>query len=135
VLKPLTNLPGFETLGATLENAARLSRAGVVVALGTFTSHYSRNLRQEAGNAIARGLDPAIALEAVTLSPARIWGVADRYGTIEPGREADLVVWSGDPFELTTTADPFFIRGREMPKDTRQRQLLERYRDITTVPR
>jgi imidazolonepropionase-like amidohydrolase len=135
VVKPLTNLPRFETLGATLENAARLSRAGVTLALATFTSHYSRNLRQEAGNAIARGLDPAAALEAVTLTPARIWGVADRYGSLEAGREADLVVWSGDPFELTTTADHVFIRGREMPGDTRHRQLLERYRDIGTVPR
>jgi imidazolonepropionase-like amidohydrolase len=135
IVKPLTNLPRFETLGATLENAARLSQAGVTLALATFVTHNSRNLRQEAGNAIARGLDPAAALEAVTLAPARIWGVADRYGSLEAGKEADVVVWSGDPFELTTSAEHVFIRGREVPKDTRHRQLLQRYRDITAVPR
>jgi imidazolonepropionase-like amidohydrolase len=135
VVKPLTNIPMFETLGATLENAARLARAGVRVSLATFDTHNSRNLRQEAGNAIAHGLDAAAALEAVTLAPARLWGVADRYGSLEAGKDADVVVWSGDPFELTTSAEHVFIRGREMPKETRQRQLLERYRDLQRMPR
>lgn len=135
VVKPLTNLPNFDTLGATLENAARLAKAGVTVALASFDTHNSRNLRQEAGNAIAYGLDRATALEAVTAVPARLWGVADRIGTLEVGKDADFVVWSGDPFELTTSAERVFIRGREVPKDTRQRRLLERYRDAATMPR
>ena len=135
VVKPLTNLPEFETLGATLDNAARLSAAGVDLALSTFDTHNARNLRQEAGNAIAYGLDRDRALEAVTLAPARIWGVADRLGSIETGKDADLVIWSGDPFELTTIAESVFIRGREMPKRTRQRLLFERYRDVKTMPR
>ncbi len=135
VVKPLTNLPEFEMLGATLENAARLSAAGVNVSLATFDTQNARNLRQEAGNAIAYGLSPDRALEAVTLAPARAWGVADRLGSIEAGKEADLVIWSGDPFELTTTVEAVFIRGREMPKSTRQRLLFERYRDVKTMPR
>jgi imidazolonepropionase-like amidohydrolase len=135
VLKPLTNLPAFDALGATLENAARLAAAGVTVALSTFDTHNARNLRQEAGNAIAYGLAPDAALAAVTLTPARLWGVAERVGSLEPGKDADVVVWSGDPFELLTSAEHVFIRGVEVSKDTRQRQLLERYRDVKTMPR
>ncbi len=133
VVKPLTNLPGFESLGATLENAARLRKAGVTVALASFDTHNSRNLRQEAGNAIANGLDRDEALAAVTLVPARLWGVADRYGSLEPGKDADVVVWSGDPFELTTGVEHVFIAGQEVPKDTRQMRLLERYRDLQNI--
>ena len=130
VVKPLTNIPAFDTLGATYENAARLAAAGVTVAISSFDTHNARNLRQEAGNAIAYGLDREKALEAVTLTPARLWGVADRHGSLETGKDADLVVWSGDPFELTTSAEQVFIRGIEMPKETRQRKLLERYRTL-----
>jgi len=130
VVKPLTNIPSFDALGATLENAARLTRAGVTVALASFDTQNSRNLRQEAGNAIAYGLDRDAALQAVTLVPARLWGVADRIGSLEVGKDADVVVWSGDPFELATSAEHVFIKGVEMPKDTRQTQLLERYRRL-----
>lgn len=130
VIKPLTNIPTFESLGATLENAARLSRTGVTVALASFDTQNSRNLRQEAGNAIANGMDRDAALRAVTLTPAQIWGVADRLGSLEVGKDADVVIWSGDPFELTTGAERVFIKGREMPRDTRQTQLLEKYRKL-----
>jgi imidazolonepropionase-like amidohydrolase len=135
VVKPLTDLPSFDSLGATLENPGRLAKAGVPIALASFETHRSGTLRQEAGNAVAYGMDRAAALSALTLGAARIWGVADRYGSIEPGKDADLVVWSADPFELTTTAEHVFIQGREMPRDTRQRQLLERYRDVKAMPR
>jgi imidazolonepropionase-like amidohydrolase len=132
VVKPLTDIPTFDSLGATLENAARLSDAGVTIALASFDTQNSRNLRQEAGNAIANGMDRDAALQAVTLTPARLWGVADRVGSIEVGKDADVVIWSGDPFELTTGADRVFIKGVEVPKDTRQKALLNKYR---TLPR
>jgi imidazolonepropionase-like amidohydrolase len=128
VVKPLTDIPTFDALAATLENPAKLSKAGVALVLSSFDTHNARNIRQEAGNAIAYGLDRDAALRSVTLEPARIWGVGDRLGSLEPGKEADVVVWSGDPFELTTTVERVFIKGVEMSKDTRQRQLLERYR-------
>jgi imidazolonepropionase-like amidohydrolase len=128
VVKPLTEIPSFDALGATHENPARLSRAGVTLVLSSFDTHNARNLRQEAGNAISYGLDRDAALRAVTLEPARVWGVADRLGSLEVGKDADVVVWSGDPFELTTGAEHVFIAGREMPQDTRQKQLLEKYR-------
>src|SRR5207237_7421268 len=114
VVKPLTNIPSFEALGATLENPARLSKAGVRIALASFDTHNSRNLRQEAGNAIANGMDRYAALQAVTLTPARLWGVADRVGSLEIGRDADVVVWSGDPFELSTGPERVCIKAREM---------------------
>jgi len=130
VINALTDIPVFDSLGATLENAARLSKAGVTLALASFDTYNSRTLRQQAGNAIAYGLGRDAALEAVTLTPARIWGVADRVGSLEPGKDADVVVWSGDPFELTTGPEHVFIKGREMPPDTRQTELLKRYRTI-----
>jgi imidazolonepropionase-like amidohydrolase len=130
VVKPLTDIPRFDALGATLENPARLAKAGVTLILSSFDTHNARNLRQEAGNAISYGLDPDLALRAVTLEPARAWGVADRLGSLEVGKAGDVVVWSGDPFELTTRAERVFIAGREMPQDTRQKQLFEKYRVI-----
>ena len=130
VVKPLTDIPSFDGLGATLENAARLAKAGVTVVLSSFDTHNARNIRQEAGNAIANGLDREAALRAVTLAPARVWGVADRTGSLEAGKDADLVIWSGDPFELTTSVEAVFIGGHEMPRVTRQTQLLDRYRSV-----
>lgn len=123
----LANLPGsFETLGATLENCARLARAGVTLALVTGDAHNSRNLRQTAGNAVANGLPWDTALAAMTVNPARIWGI-DTYGTLEPGKDADVVVWDGDPLEVTTAAERVFIRGVEVPQDSRQLRLRDRY--------
>jgi imidazolonepropionase-like amidohydrolase len=128
LLNPLADLPQtFEQLGATLENAARLHRAGVTLAFVTGDAHNSRNLKQGAGNAVTYGLPWEAALAAMTVNPARIWGIADRYGTLAPGMDADLVVWDGDPLEVTTFADRVFIRGVEMPRDTRQTRLRDRY--------
>ena len=136
VLNPLVNLPSsFEQLGATLENAARLHAAGVTVAFASFDAHNSRNLKQAAGNAVAYGMPYEAALRAVTADAARVWGVDDRYGTIEVGKEADVVVWSGDPLELTTSVEHVIIRGREVSTDNRQKRLFERYRRLDgTMP-
>ena len=91
----LSNLPGsFEDLGATLENAARLQAAGVTVAFMSGDAHNARNIKQAAGNAVAYGMPWKAALEAMTVVPARIWGLDDRYGTLEPGKDADVVVWT-----------------------------------------
>lgn len=130
VINPMENLPGFDRLGATLENAARLHRAGVRLLFGSFDAHNARNLKQAAGNAVSYGVPWDAALRAVTLGAAETWGIAERYGSLEAGKEADVVVWSGDPFELTTTAEHVFINGREVPRDTRQQRLFERYRDL-----
>lgn len=131
VLKPLTSLPSsFDRLGARFDNAAVLHEAGVRVALSTFDTHNARNLVHEAGNAVRYGLPWEVALRGVTLEPARALGLADRYGSLEPGRVGNVVVWSGDPFELSSRAEAVVIRGEVMPEDSRQRDLFERYRTL-----
>ena len=130
IINPMTNIPSMESLGITLENAARLHAAGVRVVFASFDSHNSRNLKQLAGNAVSYGMPHDAALRAVTLTPAEVWGVFEQYGSLEVDKDADIVVWSGDPFELTTTVEHVFIRGREVSRDTRQQQLFERYRRI-----
>jgi imidazolonepropionase-like amidohydrolase len=130
LVNPLQDLPGsFESLESTLENAARLRKAGVTVAFMTGDAHNSRNIRQAAGNAVAYGLPWDDALAAMTSVPARIWGISDHYGTLEPGKDADVVIWDGDPLELTSFPTAVFIRGREMPMTSRQTELRDRYRD------
>lgn len=134
IIDPLRNLPDFEARGATLENAGRLAQAGVEVALATFDAHNARNVKYYAGSAVAYGMPYDAALRAVTVAPARIFGIADRYGTLQPGKDADVVVWSGDPFELSTLVEHVFIKGVEMPAETRQRELLRRYRALDSIP-
>jgi imidazolonepropionase-like amidohydrolase len=127
----LTDLPGsFDQLGATLENAARLRKAGVAVALttGGDNDFKVRAIRQHAGNAIANGLAWDEALRATTLTPAEIFGVADALGSLEPGRDANVVIWDGDPFELSTRAVQVFIRGRQGNTKSREQMLVERYK-------
>jgi imidazolonepropionase-like amidohydrolase len=131
ILKPLTSAPeDFEALGARFENAAILHAAGVPIAFSSFEHHRAFSVLQEAGNAVRYGLPWDAALRAVTLTPAEIYGVADRYGSIEPGKVANLVVWSGDPFEVSSLAETVVIRGRVVPIWSRQRELLERYRNL-----
>lgn len=130
LLNVLSNLPeSFESLGANLESAAWLHKAGVTVAFMTGEAHNIRNLKQGAGNAVAYGMPWDAALAAMTTVPARIWGL-DNYGTLEPGKDADLVVWDGDPLEVTTFADHVFIRGAEIPMESRQTRLRDRYKNV-----
>ena len=92
--------------------------------------HPFLNLRQErlnAGLAVANGLPYPAALAAITLTPARIWGMADQIGSLDVGKTADLVLWTGDPLETTTWADKVFVGGVEQPTDSRQSQLRDRY--------
>lgn len=136
ILRPMTNLPAsFSQLHARYDNAAILNRAGVRVIISAEGAHGQRNLRQEAGNAVATGLPRDAALRALTLEPARVFGVDDRYGTLAAGRVANVVVWTGDPFELTTWARQVFVRGQEVPTTSRQTLLFERYRDLSNVRR
>jgi imidazolonepropionase-like amidohydrolase len=131
LVKVLSNLPeSFEVLGATYENAARLRRAGVQVAITSGETFKAYNIRQEAGNAVAYGLPWEEAFRAVTLAPAQIWGVADRYGSLEAGKVANVVVWSGDPLELLTRVEHVIIRGHEVPLVSRETELRDRYRHI-----
>src|SRR5438034_1186642 len=130
LVEPLSNIPGYDALGIRYGNAGIMAKAGVKVALLEPDTHKSRNLRQQAGNAVSYGMTWNQALRAVTLSPAEIFGVADRYGSLEPGKVANVVVWSGDPFEFTTGVEHVLIRGKEIPLKSRQTELLERYKKL-----
>ena len=130
LVEPLDNIPSYDALGVRYENAAVLARAGVKVALLETDTHNARNLRQQAGNAVSYGMTWEQALRAVTLAPAEVFGVADRYGALDVGKVANVVVWSGDPFEFSTGVEHVIIRGREVPLRSRQTELLERYRQL-----
>jgi imidazolonepropionase-like amidohydrolase len=130
LVQPLDNIPSYDALGVRYENAAALAKAGVKVALLETDTHNARNLRQQAGNAVSYGMTWDQALRAVTLSPAEIFGVDDRYGSLAPGKVANVVVWAGDPFEFATGVEHVFIRGREIPLKSRQTELLDRYRKL-----
>ena len=137
VVKPLENLPSsFSSLGTRYDNAARLSKAGatVLVSTGGDEGHGVRNLRQEAGNAVRFGMDWDAALRAVTLEPARAFGMDRDYGGLAAGRMANVVVWSGDPFEIATRVEHVFIRGRDVPLRSRQTELRDRYRGSLPPP-
>ena len=130
LVEPLDNVPSYDALGIRYENAALLAKAGVTVALLETDTHKSRSLRQQAGSAVSYGMTWDQALRAVTLAPAQIFGVADRYGSLEAGKVANVVVWSGDPFEFTTGVEHVLIRGNEIPLRSRQTELFERYRKL-----
>ncbi len=130
LVEPLDNIPSYDALGIRYDNAALLSKGGVKVALMETATENTRDLRQQAGNAVATGMSWEQALRAVTLTPAEVLGVADRYGSLEVGKVANVVVWTGDPFEFSTGVDHVYIRGREIPLRSRQTQLLERYRTL-----
>ena len=133
ILDPLSDRPeSFQVLGSTLENAARLNAAGVTVSLeGTGGAHRVRELRYNAGNAVAYGMPYQAALAAVTINTARIFGVADRVGSLEPGKDADLVIWTGDPFEPLSQPKAVFIAGKAQPMTSRQIELRDRYKDLS----
>ncbi len=136
----MNNIPvSFDALSSAQENAALLRAAGVTVVLigngpGDNESFNVRNIRQEAGNAVAYGMSWDDALRAITLAPAQVLGVADRIGTLEAGKDANVAIWSGDPFEFSSTTAAVFIRGREFTEPSRQQQLLERYRTLPAAP-
>ncbi|MGQ0429414.1 MAG: amidohydrolase family protein [Gammaproteobacteria bacterium] len=127
ILNSLDNLPAdFDRLGARLDNAKLLQEAGVKVAFSIEDGRMARKNRQLAGNAAAHGLSWEAALAGVTSAPARIFGLADR-GTIEKGKAADLVLWSGDPLEVTTVAERVWIGGQPVEMKSRQTELRDRY--------
>jgi len=130
LVEPMDNIPSFDALGIRYENAPLLAKGGVKVALMETATENTRDLRQQAGNAVASGMPWEQALRAVTLTPAEIFGVADRYGSLEAGKVANVVVWTGDPFDFSTGVEHVFIRGRDIPLRSRQTELLERYKSL-----
>ncbi|MGY4395748.1 imidazolonepropionase-like amidohydrolase [Sphingomonas sp. UYAg733] len=128
LITPIENSPAsFELLGATLGNARRLAEAGVTIAIQGNGNHREREMRYNAGNAVANGLPWQAGLAAVTINPARIFGLADRIGSLEPGKDGDVVIWDGDPLETTARPVAVLIGGVDQPMTSRPTQLRDRY--------
>ncbi|MFN3558523.1 MAG: amidohydrolase family protein [Brevundimonas sp.] len=131
LLNPISNLPGnLETRGARMQNAAALDAAGVVIAIkgNEGSIHRARETRYNAGNAVSHGLPYDAAIEAITVNPAKIFGMAGQFGELRPGAAADVVVWSGDPLEPLSIAEHIFVNGQEEAPTSRQFLLRDRYR-------
>jgi len=138
IASALNDLPAtFEMLGATQSNIGRMKDAGVQVAIGMINDRDSHQLRyttQYAGNIVslqyvpgATGLTWDEAFAAISSVPAEIMGVGDRLGSLKAGRAADVVVWDGDPLELSSAAIAVIIDGVEQPLANRQNRLRDRY--------
>ena len=121
----------FERLSARLDNAALLQRAGVRVAIApnpsSVDAHQARLALQLAGNAVANGMPWDAAFASVSRTPAEIFGVGDRLGRLERGYLADVVVWDGDPLDVTSAPTAVFIEGAEQRLVSRQTLLRDRY--------
>ncbi len=138
IASALNDLPAtFEMLGATQSNIGRMKDAGVKVAIGMINDRDSHQLRyttQYAGNLVsleklpnASGLTWDEAFAAISSVPAEIMGVGETYGSLKAGKAADVVVWDGDPLELSSAAMTVIIDGVEQPTGNRQQRLRDRY--------
>lgn len=129
ILRPMLTLPPDEDdpYDRLLSQPAELAAAGVRFAVASFDNSFARRLGQNAANAVAHGLPYEEALKAVTIYPARIFGLDDQIGTIEQGKLANIIVTNGDPLELTTDVKYLFIRGQLTSMDNRHLRLYEKY--------
>lgn len=111
----LTSRSKAELRNRSIANPGRLAKAGVTIAITTDHPVVPINLlSHQAALSVKEGLDRDTALRALTINPARITGVADRLGSIEPGKDADLVIWSGDPLDVYSRVQRAFIGGTEI---------------------
>jgi imidazolonepropionase-like amidohydrolase len=136
----------FEMLAATWSNVGRMLSAGVKVSIGMIDDNDTRylfNERQYAANLVglsqvpgATGVSWGEALAMITSAPAEAIGLGGQLGSLRNGRRADVVLWSGDPLEMTSAAEAVWIDGVRQPLETRQTKLRDRYRDLTpnTLP-
>ena len=136
IMSAMDSLPSsFDSLHASLDNAAALEKAGVKVILtvGGDASHNIYQLRFDAGNAVSYGMSQQGALNAVTSNVADVFGI--NAGSLEVGKAADVVMWSNDPFELSSHVSKMIINGEEVSTQSRQDKLRERYTTESSMPR
>lgn len=130
IFDPIYNLPSsYESLGNRLDNAKILYDAGVSIVftgMGWQNTHNANLVRQSAGNAVSNGLPYGAAIAAITTNPAKVFGVPG-YGKLAKGSDASLVVWSGDPFEMTSNPDFVMINGESYSLENRSSRLKDRY--------
>jgi imidazolonepropionase-like amidohydrolase len=129
ILGPVMSIPREtgDTYDAAYASAAKLHAAGVRFCIRSAGSNNARNLPYEAAMAVAHGLPPEEGLKAVTLYPAQILGVADKFGTIEAGKKANLVIASGDVLQATTQVLGLFIDGTPLEPTNKQTRLFDKY--------
>jgi imidazolonepropionase-like amidohydrolase len=148
IASALNDLPAsFEELASTQSNIGRMRAAGVKVSIGMIDddeSHRDFYERQYAGNLVAlqkipgaTGVSWGEALAMITSLPAEAVGLGGQIGRLSPGERGDVVIWSGDPLEVTSGAEQVFIDGVQQPLDDHQSRLLERYRYLprTDLPK
>ncbi|ASM54291.1 MULTISPECIES: amidohydrolase family protein [Pseudoalteromonas] len=136
IISAMDSLPGsFDSLNASLNNAGLLEKAGVKVLLtvGGDASHNVYQLRFDAGNAVSYGMSQQGALKAVTANVADVFGI--NAGSLAVGKAADVVMWSNDPFELSSHVSKMFINGVEVSTQSRQDKLRDRYTTESSMPR
>lgn len=134
----LDDLPAsFQELAATQSNVGRMKRAGVKVAINASTMQNPRRLPQTAGNLVAlnqvpgaTGLSWGEAFAAISSIPAEISGMGGQAGVLKPGALGDVVIWDGDPLEVTSVPSRVYIGGVEQPLGSHQSRLRDRYRDL-----
>jgi len=131
IIDPILNLPNsFSSLSSRIDAASILHNAGVkMVFTGMQSTHNGYLVRQSAGNAVSHGLPAEEALKAMTINTAEVFGIKN-YGQIKVGMEADVVIWDGDPMEVTTNADQVFIKGQKQPMVSRATRLRDRFWDL-----
>ncbi len=129
IVGPIYTFPGDEErYDAVYRLPAELAKRGVTIAFATFTDdHNARNLPYQAGYAAAFGLPSDEALKAITINPAEMFGVADRLGSLDVGKMANVVVANGDPLDVRTDVKHVFIAGREIPLESKQTKLRDEY--------
>jgi imidazolonepropionase-like amidohydrolase len=141
IASALNDLPAsFEMLAATQSNIGRMRAAGVKVAIGMIDDNdtrYVRNQRQYAGNLVAlaklpgaAGLSWGEAFAMISSRPAEAVGLGEEIGSLEAGRRGDVVIWSGDPLELSSAPEAVWIDGIRQPLDNHQTKLRDRYRSL-----
>jgi imidazolonepropionase-like amidohydrolase len=131
ILDPVIGLPtrADEPYDAPFTSAATLAKAGVRLAINEGDAQFARNLAHHASVAMAYGLPRGKALESITLEPARILGVADRLGSLEPGKDATLFVSNGDVLDFRHVVEAAWVDGRPLDLSDRHKKLYERYRN------
>ncbi len=138
MVDPHDNLPGsFDMVGARLDNIVILDKAGVDYAIMTRSAGLTHNVRvlsQHAGNAVGAGLSWDKAFAAISSTPAR-W-FKTKSGQLSTGSDATLVIWDGDPLEVSTGALVVYIDGKAQDMRSRQIALRDRYNPLNqdTVP-
>ena len=116
-----------ERYDAVYSLPAQLSKRGVKIAFASYSAHDVRNLPYQAGFATAFGLPYDEALKAITINPAEMWGVADKLGSLDAGKTANIVVANGDPLDIKTDVKQIYIEGNAIPMTSRQTQLRDEY--------